>query len=145
MSEEPVEAPKVLTAEETEERINQAFQALETRHYRKGRITKFVYFAEDGTKIVQPIGEPAYLVRRKNRKIRRFLREEGLEIPDFLREPVTAFPKQPEEIPPPPKNFPVPQVQLPQQIEPMLEPFEVPTKENTEEPWALIIPPKKFE
>ena len=102
-------------------------------------IEKFVYFGKDGTIIEQIVGVPAYTQRRRRAAARRALREEGLPIPDSFNEPISAYPgdEKTTEVPKDP-SLPVPEVQ-----EPILEPFEVPTKKDANhEPWALIIPPK---
>ena len=92
-------------------------------------IEKFFYFGKNGSVFVQDVGTPAYTQRRRRNAAKELLKEEGLPIPEALDEPISAYPAKP--------SFLIPH------IEQMLEPFEVPTKEHTKEPWALIVPPSK--
>ena len=102
-------------------------------------IEKFFYFGKDGTVVVQEVGVPAYTQRRRRAAARSLLTEEGIEIPDSFNEPISTYPgdaKAPE-VPKAPR-FPIPEIQ-----EPMLEPFEVPTKKDAKHaPLSSIIPPK---
>ena len=102
-------------------------------------IEKFFYFGKDGTIIVQEVGVPAYTQRRRRAAARSALEQEGLPIPDSFNGPISAYPgDEKTTVVPKDPSLPVPEVQ-----EPILEPFEVPTKQNANhEPWALIVPPK---
>lgn len=91
-------------------------------------IEKFFYFGKDGTVIEQEVGIPAYTQRRRRNAEKALLKAEGLPIPEELNKPISNYPRE---------SYPVPLINT----EAKQEPFEVPTKETTTEPWALIVPP----